>query len=93
MLKFFRRIRKSFLESGNLRRYWLYAAGEVLLVIIGVLIALYLANWNDQRKEKAMANNNLTSQIYPSRIYPFALVFALVFALSPPIPAPASLLF
>lgn len=59
MLKFFRRIRKRLLDSGKIRRYWLYAVGEVLLIVIGVLIALYLANWNDKRKANAFVKKSL----------------------------------
>ncbi len=59
MLKFFRRIRKRLLDSGKIRKYWLYAFGEVLLIVIGVLIALYLTNWNDKRKENAFVEKTL----------------------------------
>jgi hypothetical protein len=40
------------LASSNANRYWLYAAGEVLLVIIGILIALQIDNWNQERQEQ-----------------------------------------
>ena len=40
-------------EDGNLRRYLLYAIGEVLLVMIGILLALYVNNANEHRKENA----------------------------------------
>ncbi|MDX1478583.1 MAG: DUF6090 family protein [Saprospiraceae bacterium] len=49
MLPFFRRIRKSLLESGRLSKYLLYAMGEILLVVIGILIALQVNNWNMER--------------------------------------------
>ena len=51
MLKFFRRIRKRLLDKGNLRKYLAYATGEVLLVVIGILIALQINNWNENRKK------------------------------------------
>lgn len=38
MLKFFRRIRRKLIEEGNLKRYLVYAIGEVLLVMIGILL-------------------------------------------------------
>ena len=53
MLTFFRRIRKGFLESGATRKYLFYAIGEIALVVIGILIALQVNNWNENRKDKA----------------------------------------
>lgn len=49
MLKVFRRIRKKLLNEGNLKRYLIYALGEILLVVIGILIAVQLNNWNQER--------------------------------------------
>ena len=50
MLKFFRRIRLKLLDKGNLKRYLIYAFGEILLVVIGILIALQVNNLNENRK-------------------------------------------
>jgi len=50
MLKFFRTIRKKLIEEDNVRKYLLYAIGEILLVVIGILIALQVNNWNEERK-------------------------------------------
>lgn len=52
MIKFFRRIRRNLLEEGNLKRYFLYATGEILLVMIGILLALQVNNWNQNRLER-----------------------------------------
>jgi len=52
MLKFFRTIRKKLIEEDNVRKYLLYAIGEILLVVIGILIALQVNNWNEARKER-----------------------------------------
>lgn len=54
MLKFFRRIRRKLLDKNSFKKYFLYATGEILLIVIGILIALQLNNWNEQRKEKKL---------------------------------------
>ncbi len=59
MLKFFRRIRKGLVESGKIRNYSLYAIGEIVLVVIGILIALQINNWNENKKENATARGYL----------------------------------
>lgn len=50
MIKFFRNIRKSLLDEGKTANYLKYAIGEIVLVVIGILIALQINNWNDQLK-------------------------------------------
>ena len=59
MLGFLRRIRKSLLEEGHLKKYATYAVGEILLVMIGILLALQVNNWNETRKEQARAESYL----------------------------------
>ncbi|MDZ7807694.1 MAG: hypothetical protein U5K71_11330 [Gracilimonas sp.] len=49
MLRFFRQIRKQFVEQDNIRKYILYAVGEIFLVVIGILIALQVNNWNENQ--------------------------------------------
>ncbi|WP_159025532.1 DUF6090 family protein [Aquimarina sp. Aq78] len=48
-MKLFRNIRKSLIQKGNLKRYLLYAIGEVFLVMIGISLAFQVNNWNDNR--------------------------------------------
>tara|TARA_R110002111_G_scaffold204953_3_gene269635 strand:- start:1687 stop:2502 length:816 start_codon:yes stop_codon:yes gene_type:complete len=53
MIKFLRRIRQNLLTENKFSKYMLYAIGEILLVVIGILIALQINNWNEGRKAKA----------------------------------------
>ncbi|MBC2839835.1 DUF6090 family protein [Robiginitalea sp. SC105] len=52
MMKFFRALRQRLLAGNRLSKYMLYAIGEILLVVIGILIALQIDNWNEDRKLK-----------------------------------------
>jgi len=62
MIKFFRHIRKDLMETGKTGKYLKYAIGEIILVVIGILIALSINNWNDGNK------NAKIEQIYYCRI-------------------------
>ncbi|WP_400078273.1 DUF6090 family protein [Winogradskyella sp. R77965] len=46
MIKFFRKIRQKLLSEGKTEKYFKYAIGEIILVVIGILIALSINNWN-----------------------------------------------
>ena len=50
MIKFFRKIRQSLITENKPGKYLKYALGEIILVVIGILIALQINNWNEQRK-------------------------------------------
>jgi hypothetical protein len=50
MIKIFRKIRQNLLSEGKTEKYFKYAIGEIILVVIGILIALQINNWNEQRK-------------------------------------------
>jgi hypothetical protein len=50
MIKFFRNIRKKLAAQNKVAAYLRYAIGEILLVVIGILIALQVNNWNQERK-------------------------------------------
>ena len=52
MIKFFRHIRKSLIMENNTSKYFKYATGEIVLVVIGFLIALQINNWNENRKDR-----------------------------------------
>ena len=51
MIKFFRKIRQNLLSEGKTIKYIKYAFGEIVLVVIGILIALQINNWNEERLE------------------------------------------
>ena len=52
------------IDEDNFRKYLLYAIGEILLVVIGILIALLINNWNDEKNNIWMENisNILTAK-------------------------------
>jgi len=52
MIKFFRQIRQTLLSENKFSKYLLYAFGEIVLVVIGILIALQINNWNEETKER-----------------------------------------
>lgn len=59
MIKFFRKVRQRLLSENKFSKYLLYAIGEIILVVIGILIALQINNWNEDRKERIFENNIL----------------------------------
>lgn len=52
MIKFFRQIRFKLMEQNKTSKYFKYAIGEIILVVIGILIALQINNWNENSKEQ-----------------------------------------
>ena len=60
MLRFFRQIRQRLLTDNKFSKYLLYAIGEILLVVIGILIALQVDNWNEKKQERAEELNYLS---------------------------------
>lgn len=51
-MPFFNKIRKALIGTNGLKSYLLYAVGEILLVMIGILLALEVSNWSEDRKER-----------------------------------------
>jgi len=56
MIKFFRKIRQNSLSDGKTGKYLKYAIGEIILVVIGILIAIQLNDWNQNRIERKEYN-------------------------------------
>jgi hypothetical protein len=60
MIKFFRNFRKNLLNEDKTTKYFKYAIGEIVLVVIGILIALQINNWNENRKLRKEEKQILT---------------------------------
>ncbi len=54
MIKFFRKFRQKMLNENRFSKYLIYAIGEIILVVIGILIALQINNWSQYTKERAL---------------------------------------
>lgn len=66
MTRFFRQIRHQLLSENKFSRYLIYAIGEIVLVVIGILIALQINNWNNQRildKNEIKSYKNIKQQL------------------------------
>ena len=60
MINFFRNIREKLLSNGKTGKYLKYAIGEIVLVMVGILLALQVNNWNENRKEQNKVTSFLT---------------------------------
>lgn len=63
MIKLLRHIRKSLLMKNQTGKYLKYAIGEIILVVIGILIALQINNWNENRKDRAKEKHYISNLI------------------------------
>ncbi len=52
MIRYFKKIKRRLLAENKISRYLAYAIGEIVLIVIGILIALYINNWNIHRQNK-----------------------------------------
>ena len=59
MINFFRKIRRKLADDNEFFKYARYAIGEIILVVIGILIALQINNWNEWRKERIIEKSIL----------------------------------
>ena len=60
MVTLFRRVREKLIGESSVRKYLLYASGEILLVVIGILIALQINTWQENRKLRALELETLS---------------------------------
>ncbi|GAA4280357.1 DUF6090 family protein [Gaetbulibacter aestuarii] len=77
MIKLFKNIRQKLLKEGKTISYLKYALGEIILVVIGILIALQVNNWNENRNENIRAHKvlqNLSDELKEDSTY-FANVY------------------
>lgn len=63
MIKLFRNIRKNLINEGKTTKYFKYAIGEIVLVVIGILIALQINTWN-QNKENRKQEVQILNQLF-----------------------------
>ena len=61
MIKFFRKIRQNLLVENKFSKYLFYAIGEILLVVIGILIAVNINNWNEHKQSQNEFKSILTT--------------------------------
>jgi Family of unknown function (DUF6090) len=59
MIKFFRKIRYDLMKKNKTGKYLKYAIGEIILVVIGILIALGVNNWNQEKKNNRLGEDYL----------------------------------
>ena len=72
MIKFFRKIRKKLLTENKFSKYLIYAIGEIALVVIGILIALQINNWNQESENKKLEifyMNSLANDLKKDTLY------------------------
>lgn len=73
MLKLFRKIRQNLLEESKFRKYLVYALGEIILVVIGILIALQINTWNEGNKIRVAESEILVNLNQESSINRFGI--------------------
>ena len=69
MFNFLRKARSSLLRENRFYRYFLYAIGEILLVVVGILLALQINTWNQERQERAKEISQWQDAV--SKTFPF----------------------
>ena len=57
MIKLFRKIRQNLLDENEFKKYLIYGIGEIILVVIGILIAVSINNWKQSINQKEVEQN------------------------------------
>ena len=71
MIKFFRKIRQNLIMENKTSKYFKYAIGEIFLVVIGILIALQINNWNQERQlqnEEKIILKNIHTEFLENKV-------------------------
>jgi hypothetical protein len=71
MIKFFRTIRQKLLQDNKVSKYLIYALGEILLVVVGILLALQINNWNEKvktRKQELVILENILRDLEKDKL-------------------------
>jgi hypothetical protein len=63
MARIFNTIRQNLLAKGRITRYLTYAIGEIVLVVVGILIALQINNWNNNSKDRVLEEQYVSGLI------------------------------
>jgi len=63
MIKFFRKIRQKLLSENKFSKYLIYAIGEIVLVVLGILIALQINNWNQEKQDRILESKYLENLV------------------------------
>ncbi|MCH8568773.1 MAG: hypothetical protein LAT67_10935 [Balneolales bacterium] len=79
MITIFKKLRNSKVGENNVRHYFFYALGELFLVVVGILIALQINNWNENRKDGIRELGLIESLITDLRNDKMTLEFLLEF--------------
>ena len=77
MIKFFRKIRYDLMEKNKTGKYLKYAIGEIVLVVIGILIALSINNWNENQKldeKRETYYRQLVTDLESDKVYAKSLI-------------------
>ena len=75
MINYFRRIRKRLARENEFQKYSRYAIGEIVLVVLGILIALQLNNWNEGQKEEKQFYLEDGTELLLSKITPMSSLY------------------